>query len=127
MSISGSAVTRMGLGGGMWTPLHTTFPAKAVQLVVGLYNAFAYFATGSSVSIVIYDPVDSSIVATDTGACVEIGATGVFAWSLDNLTTQPAGYKQYAWRMTDGSAFEAGEITHPDPASESRLHPVLFR
>jgi len=32
MSISASAVTRMGLGGAMWVPLHTTFPAKTEQV-----------------------------------------------------------------------------------------------
>jgi hypothetical protein len=127
MPISASQVTRMSLNGGMWVPLHTTFPAKSTQVVLGLFNAFAYFATGSTVSIVIYDPDnDGAVVATDDATCVEIAGTGVFTWSLDNLTNYPRLYKQYAWRMTDGSEFESGDVVS-DPFTTSRLNPILHR
>ena len=127
MSISASAVTRMGLGGAMWVPLHTTFPAKTEQIVASLYNAIGYFTTGGSVTIVIYDLVDDSIVATSSDVCREIASTGVYVWGLDALTVQPNGYKQYGWRMTDGSTFDAGEVTHPEPMTFSRLNPVTYR
>ena len=128
MAISGSAVTRMGLAGGMWVPLHTTFPAKSLQLISGDYNAFGYFPTGSTVTIVIYDPADNgAVVAIDTNSCTELGATGVFTWSLDSLTVTPSRYHQYAFRMTDGSTFESGDVTYPQPFTISRLNPILHR
>ena len=128
MAISASAVTRMGLGGAMWVPLHTTFPAKDTTIAAGLYNAIGYFATGSSVTIIIYDIDDEGVVvATDSDVCNEIGTTGVFIWSLDNLTVCPITYQQYGFKMTDGSVFQGGEVINPEPFTTSRLNPVLHR
>ena len=76
----------------------------------GTYNAVEYFTTGSSVSIALYDPETGDSVSIDTSSVGEIGSTGLFVWSSDNLTTQPTGYKEYAWVMTDGSTPKGGVL-----------------
>lgn len=69
----------------------------------GKFNAAAFFATGQDdVTITIYDPVDGSLIPTTTDVCTEIGVTGVYVWDSANLTTQPVGYQEYAWKMIDG-------------------------
>lgn len=75
-----------------------------------IYNAAFYFPTGGTVTIDIYDPVTAGAVALDDDACVEMGATGIFIWDTSKLTTQPDGYQEYIFKMTNGTLDGVGVI-----------------
>jgi len=108
--------------------LNLGFGASTVVVPGGLYNAVGYFATGSNVTITIYDPVTSVTIGTDDANCTEIGTTGVFVWSMDNLTTTPLTYQEYAWKMNDGaSAYQAGKVAWSAPVTTSRLNAITYR
>ena len=67
----------------------------------GIYSALGQFPTGSSVTITLYDPVTLAPVSLTNNVCEEIGTTGCYVWHSGKLTTQPVGYKEYVWVMTD--------------------------
>jgi hypothetical protein len=94
-------------------PIVVTVAANIVDgfAVAGdIYNAAETFPTGSNVTISLYDPITSLPVGLDNNFCIEIGATGLYVWNSLKLTTQPAGYKEYVWTMTDGVTTKGGVI-----------------
>ena len=74
----------------------------------GTYNIASYFPTGSTVSIELFAAPSWTSVALDTSTCTEIGSTGVFFWDIANVTTLPTAYTEYAYKMTDGTLYNAG-------------------
>lgn len=67
-----------------------------------------FLATGGAVTIRIYDPVTELEVSTSNDTCDENGSTGLYKWDLSKITTTPSSYKEYAYKMTDGSEERAG-------------------
>jgi hypothetical protein len=67
----------------------------------GIYSALGQFPTGSSVTITLYDPITLAPISLTDNVCEEIGTTGCYVWHSGKLTTQPVGYKEYVWVMTD--------------------------
>jgi len=74
----------------------------------GAYNAVSYFTTGGTVTIGLYDPITGASVSLISNACLEIDVTGLYIWDSTNLTTQPSGYQEYVWKMTNGSTYNGG-------------------
>jgi len=96
----------------------------------GIYNAVGYFASGSSVTITIYDLITGSTVSTSSTTCGELGSSGIFVWSIENLTVFPIAHKEYGFKMTDGADVlldQGGKVTYPEPFTISRLNPILHR
>jgi hypothetical protein len=75
----------------------------------GVYNAAAVFPALSTVTIVLYHPVSGDVISLVNNTCPEI-ASGLYIWNSSKLTSQPTGYQEYAWRMTDGFTFAGGII-----------------
>jgi len=100
------------------------------QVLGGIYNAIGYFATGSTVTITIYDVTTGGTVATDSAACGELGSSGIFVWDIENLTVMPITYKEYAFKMTDGADVtldQGGKVIYPEPFTINRMNPILQR
>lgn len=76
----------------------------------GVYNAAGYFPSGSVVTIILYDPITGNVISLNNNSCVELGMTGLYVWDTSKLTTQPDGYKEYVWIMTDGITNAEGII-----------------
>ena len=93
----------------------------------GIYNAVEYFPTSSTVTITLYDPLTGGVVSLDDSSCSEIGSSGIFVWDSSKLTTQPTGYKEYAWRMTDGSTIKGGVINVFDSDDSTKLLEIWQR
>jgi hypothetical protein len=80
-------------------------------------NILGKFPTGGSATIALYDINTNASVTLTSASCIEIGATGVFKWNTDRITTYPTSLKEYLWTMTDGSAVSYGKIVlggYPD-------------
>jgi hypothetical protein len=92
-------------------------------------NAAAWFTSGGSVTITLYDPQagGSTPITITSAACIEVGTTGLYLWDTSKLTVFPRSYKEYVWTMTDGSTTEGGTLTIPYAASRSRINAVLHR
>jgi hypothetical protein len=54
-----------------------------------------WMTTGETVTVVLYDKAGASVPLT-AGTATEIGTTGVFSWSLTDITTPPTAYEDYA-------------------------------
>jgi hypothetical protein len=76
----------------------------------GTYNASETFPSSSTVTITLYDPVTGATVGVDDNACSELPAGGVYVWDSSKLTTQPTGYQEYVWVMTDGIESKSGVL-----------------
>jgi hypothetical protein len=87
----------------------------------GIYNASEYFATGLSVTIELYNPVDGLAVTLSDTNCVEIASTGLYVWDSSKLAVQPIGYQEYVWKMTDGIRFEGGVLNMFDATDSVKL------
>jgi hypothetical protein len=106
-TVSDNHIVLPGAGSLILTGLVPTIPA----IVFGdIYNAVAYFPTGSTVTIELFHPITGVAIALDSDACPEIMTDGLYIWDSTKLTTQPADYQEYAWKMTDGITFEGGVI-----------------
>ena len=70
-------------------------------LTTDAVNVVERFATGSVVTIELYEIATSSVVTLTSNACSEIGVTGLFKWSMTGMATQPSVYTEYAYTMTD--------------------------
>ncbi len=68
------------------------------------------FTTGATVTITLYNLSDESSETLTSNVCNELGSTGVFYWSTSNITTQPSGFIEYCWVMTDGTTSQYGKI-----------------
>lgn len=101
--------------------------AAAATGLGGTYNAAAYFATGSTVTIALYDPVTGATISLDDNTCKEIGSTGMFVWDVANLTTQPTGYQEYVYRMSDGTNYEGGIINMFDQTAANQIAELYKR
>ena len=77
----------------------------------GTFNASAYFAVGQSVTIELYFPTSGSLVPLSDNVCTPVGVTGMYVWDSSKLSSQPSGYQEYIWKMTDGTNFEGGVMT----------------
>jgi len=75
-----------------------------------IYNAAAAFPTGSTVTIVLYDPILLTAIPVDNDSCLEVESTGTYVWNSSKLTVEPTDYQEYIWSMTDGITFEDGVI-----------------
>ncbi len=72
-------------------------------------NIAGYFPTGQSdVVIALYNPITGNSIPLTDNSCLEIGSTGLYVWDTAEITTQPTGYQEYAWIMTDGATSEGG-------------------
>lgn len=103
-------ITR-GFGNGTYSgtiPLVTLKGYSIAAIIGGVHNIGEYFTTGGSVTITLYDPLTGGAIAVDDNTCNEIGSTGLYIWNTAMLTTQPTGYKEYIWKMTNGTASEGG-------------------
>ena len=69
------------------------------------------FDSGSTVRITLHDLSDDSIVPLDTNICTEVGSTGIFKWSITNITTPPSGFNEYLFIMTDTVTSAEGKLT----------------
>lgn len=107
VAVSNNHIVAPGAGSLILTGLVPTIPAVTYG---DIYNAVADFPTGSTVTIELFDPITGVAIALDSDACPEINADGVYIWDSTKLTTQPASYQEYAWKMTDGLTFEGGVI-----------------
>jgi hypothetical protein len=67
-------------------------------------NAYAVgnFGTGDTVTVTVYKVFGGTLESLTTGACLEIGTTGVFRWAWSNLTTAPTAFSEYLYIMTNG-------------------------
>ena len=105
-----AAVTRLGLYGGPRSP-YAGFTDRSPVVVGGLYNAVEYFPTGQSdVVIEVYDAADGSSVSLSDNSCIEIGSTGLYIWDTSKLASPLAGYKELAYKMSDGATDRGGVI-----------------
>ena len=97
----------------------------AVAVVAGgIHNAAAYFPTGSSVTITLYDPLVAAptAISVTSDACVEVGTTGLYMWDMSKLTTLPQPYKEYGYVMTDNSTKVGGIVAYDDFFSQYLVH-----
>ena len=75
----------------------------------GTYNITAKFTSGQTdVVISLFDPVTYNSVPVDDNKCYEVGTTGLYLWGANKLTSQPAGYQEYVWSMSDGANSDSG-------------------
>jgi len=93
--------------------LNVTFSETAAltaqsTVIGGLYNISATFPTSSTVTVTLFDPLDNSTVATDSASALEAGTSGVYVWDIGQITTPPAGYKEYVYGITDSSTKTGG-------------------
>jgi len=73
-------------------------------LVTEYPHILGEFTTGDAVTITVYD-MDGNVIATDDPNMTEIGATGVFEWSTENLTNPiptTTGIVRYLFVMDNG-------------------------
>ena len=89
-----------------------------------VHNAVGYFPSLGSVTIILYHPISGAVIAIDSADCQEIGTTGTYIWDSTKLTTQPIGYQEYAFRMTDGTAFKGGIIQMFDASDTVKLDDI---
>ncbi len=70
------------------------------------------FATGETVTIVLYDILTGNIIPLDSNTCNEIGTTGWFRWATTEITTPATSKVDYLYIMTDSKSFTySGKIT----------------
>lgn len=94
---------------GQATEIDQTFTITPLAGTFGdTYNAVAYFSTSGTVTISLYDPITGTAISLSSNACSEINATGLYIWGSTKLTTQPSGYQEYAWKMTNGTTYAGG-------------------
>jgi hypothetical protein len=91
------------------------------------YNAAAYFTTGSTVTIRVWNTTTGDEETLISNACVEVKTTGVFVWDSSKLANQPVKYQQYAWKMTDGTNSESGIMEVPGNELYWSLYRPLLR
>lgn len=74
------------------------------------YQTFAYgekiwvlgeLPSGGTVTITLYDLETGNSVSLTSIGCAEIGTTGIYRWSSENIQTQPTTMKQYLYIMSD--------------------------
>jgi hypothetical protein len=92
-----------------------------------VFNAVGYFPTGETVTIELYDPLDKSLIALNSNECPENNVTGLYIWDTTKLTVQPTGYKEYAFKMTDGTSFVGGIINMFDAEDSVKLLEIWRR
>lgn len=63
------------------------------------------FLSGETVTIVLYDLGTGTAVTLDSNSCSEIGATGWFRWSSENITTPATAKTEYLYIMTDSNGY----------------------
>lgn len=90
----------------------------------GVYNAAEAFPAASTVTIELFDPIDGTAISVDDNTCPEMSAGGIYIWDTSKLTTQPAGYQEYAWKMTDGITVKGGIITMFDASDSTKLDTI---
>lgn len=73
--------------------------------------AVEWFNPGDTVTVSVYNLLGGASVALTSNACIEIGTTGVFRWSWDNITTKPTDYVQYLYIMDNGLTEQVGYTT----------------
>lgn len=66
-----------------------------------VYSSIGTFTTGATVTAAMYNNGVSEPLTS--GACVEIGTTGIFYLSLSDITTTPTAYAELLWVMDDGA------------------------
>lgn len=102
------------------------YSTNPILAVGGTYNAHAFFPTGSTVNITLYDPLTGDTVATTSSLCNEYGATGLFVWDISNITTLPTPYKEYGYIMTDGLTSQGGTITYDEFLIQYIIHEEML-
>ncbi len=102
--------TTVELSGVEATPAVGTLFVAAAALG-DVYNAAAFFPTGSTVTIEVWDPITGAPISLSNNGCNEVPGEGVFVWDSTKLTTQPtASYQEFLWKMTDGITEVGGVI-----------------
>ena len=77
----------------------------------GVHNAAEWFPPASNVTILITDPRTDGVINTTNNACVESDNNpGMYIWDTSKLVTQPNGYQEYIYSMTDGITVKGGKI-----------------
>lgn len=66
-------------------------------------SASERFQTGSTVTIKVLNKTTHLEATLTSNVCTEIGTTGIFTWSWNNLQTKPTTFGDYAYIMTDGT------------------------
>jgi len=89
-----------------------------------IYNAAEAFPTSSTVTIELFDPITGDAISLDDNACPEISVTGLYIWDTTKLTTQPSGYQEYVWKMTDSITVKGGIINMFDAADSAKLDTI---
>ena len=74
------------------------------------FNVTGYFPAGGTVTISLYDPISGAPVSLTSNSCNQIGSTGIYIWGTNKLTTQPSGYQEYPWKLTNGTTTLAGVL-----------------
>jgi len=94
----------------------------------GIYNATKYFpSTQNDVVIELFDPVTGASIPLTDNSCVEIASTGMYVWDSTKLTTQPDGYQEYIYKMTDGATVQGGVINMFSAADSAMLLEIYKR
>jgi hypothetical protein len=75
-------------------------------------TAVGEFTTGRDVTIELYSLPAGTPVGLDDADCDEIGTTGIFIWSSGNIMTQPTGYTELLYVMTDVTPIVGTGRTH---------------
>ena len=57
------------------------------------------FDTADTVTILLYNSNDGSVVPVSTNTCTQWGTTGIFEWDFQNITTFPTTYGNYFFVM----------------------------
>lgn len=63
------------------------------------------FASGETVTIILYDISTGNTVAVDSASCSEIGSTGWFRWNTENITIAVTVKTDYLYIMNDSNGF----------------------
>ena len=88
-----------------------------------LLNVAEYFPTGQlDVVITVYNPITGAVVALDNNQCVEIPGTGVYLWDITKITTQSIPYKEFPYKMTDGSNTSSGMVPYDNFLIQYIIH-----
>ena len=65
------------------------------------WQAVGEFLPGRTITIALYDLETGSAIALDSNSCTEIGSTGYYVWSSDDITTPLAAFTKVLWVMSD--------------------------
>ncbi len=77
------------------------------------------FTSLDTVTITLWDLSDDSVETLTSNSVTEIASSGLFSWTLSNITTYPTSYTEYVYQMTNGATLIEGKVVLFDEADKA--------